>query len=76
MTHAAHSHDAIERLMQIRDHLDQVISEERQREAKLSEAVIMANAIALLRKISAQSRCSDSDRKAARALAAQLGEVA
>lgn len=76
MTHAAHSHDAIERLIEIRENLDRIIEASAEREKKLSEAIVMANAVALLKKISRQSRTSESDRQAAKAIAEQLARSA
>lgn len=71
-THASHSHDAIERLIEMRERLDEIIQASQEREKKLHEALVMANAVALLQKISRQSRTSESDRQAAKALAEQL----
>lgn len=72
MTHAAKSHDAIERLIEMRESLDAIIEASQEREKKLHEALVMANAVALLQKISRQSRTSESDRQAAKAIAEQL----
>lgn len=71
-THASHSHDAIERLIEMRENLDAIIQASQEREKKLHEALVMANAVALLQKLSRQSRTSESDRQAAKALAEQL----
>lgn len=76
MTHAAKSHDAIEILQDMRDRLNLVLEAEEARRQTLHAEIVKANAIALLRKIAKQHRTSDSDRKAAEALAEQLGRVA
>lgn len=79
MTHAAHSHqalDAIEMLMEMRENIDRVIAQSEEKQKKLHEAVVLANAVALLKKISRQSRTSESDRQAAKAIAEQLSRGA
>ncbi len=79
MTHAAHSHQAletIEMLMDIRDNIDRIIEQSEEKQRKLHEAIVLQNAVALLKKISRQSRTSESDRQAAKALADQLARGA
>jgi hypothetical protein len=76
MTHAAHSHAAFELLQDMRDRLNAVLEIEEQKQNELHQKIVLNNAIALLRKIAKQSRCSELDRKAAETLAEQLGRVA
>lgn len=76
MTHAARTHDILDAIAEARNKLDQIIAEEKAREAVMHAEMVRANAIALLAKISRQSRCSESDREAARTLADQLKRVA
>ena len=75
MTHAAHSHDAldaIDQMRELRDRIDNFLAIQDAKEQKTHEALVLANAVALLTKISRQSRTSDSDRQAAKTIAEQL----
>jgi hypothetical protein len=76
MTFIAKSAEAFELLQDMRDRLDAVLEAEKQRQNELHQKLVLNNAIALLCKIAKQSRCSDTDRKAAEILAIQLREVA
>lgn len=83
MTHAAKSHDAIDRLQEMRDRLDEIIRDEKDRaellakeEAELHAKVAMANAIAVMSKVARQSRVSDGDRRQLQGVIEQLGRVA
>lgn len=86
MTHAARSHKALEEiddLHALRCHLadalekiDAVAAREAETARRLNAELVMANSIALMRKIARQSRVSDTDRKAAESLADQLERVA
>lgn len=76
MTHAARTHDLLDAIAEARDKLDSIITAENKREAVLHAELVRANAVALLQKISRQSRTSELDREAARKIADQLREVA
>lgn len=82
MTHAARSHDAIERLIEMRERLDTLIAEEEGRTAALVEEtaelerrIAVANAQRLLTKIARQSRISDGDRQQIAGVKEQLARV-
>lgn len=82
-THASHSHDAIERLMELRDRLDERIKEEEARREKLIEAtelaLLMADCVQVLRQIPDRN-LSESQRLRVNGvlgrLKAQLGKAA
>jgi hypothetical protein len=76
MTHAAKTHDLLDLIQETRDRLDSVLAIEHERQQKMHAELVMANSIALMRKIARQSRVSDTDRKAAESLAQQLEQVA
>jgi hypothetical protein len=86
MTHAAKTHSAlaeVEALQELRaqvasvlEKIDTVAAKELERQQLLHAELVRANAVALLRKIAKQHRTSDTDRKAADALASQLERVA
>ncbi len=76
MTHAAITHDFFERATKLRDELEAMIKAQEEAQKALHAELVQANAVALLRKIARQSRVSDADRRAAEALASQLGRVA
>jgi hypothetical protein len=75
-THASKTHDLLDIIQETRDRLDTVLAIEHEKQKQLHAELVTKNAIALMRKISRQSRVSDTDRKAAEALAQQLENVA
>ena len=76
MTHAAKTHDLLDIIQEMRDRMDSVLAIEHEKQRELHAQLVTRNAIALMRKIARQSRVSDTDRKAAEALAQQLEQVA
>lgn len=83
MSHASKSHDAIDRLIEIRENLDRIIAEEEKRQALLAKEqaalemrIAIANAQRLLSKIARQSRISDGDREQINGVKDQLSRVA
>jgi hypothetical protein len=70
------THDLLSIIQETRDRLDSVLAEEHEKQRVLHAELVMANSIALMRKIARQSRVSDTDRKAAESLAQQLENVA
>jgi len=76
MTHAAKTHDLLDIIQEMRDRMDSVLAIEHEKQRELHAQLVTKNAIALMRKIARQSRVSDTDRKAAEALAKQLEQVA
>jgi hypothetical protein len=76
MTHAAKTHDLLDIIQEMRDRMDSVLAIEHEKQRELHAQLVTRNAIALMRKIARQSRVSDTDRKAAEALAKQLENVA
>ena len=75
-THASITHDFFEKATRLRDDLEALIKSQEEAQKALHAELVQANAVALLRKIARQSRISDADRRAAEALAEQLGQVA
>jgi dsDNA-binding SOS-regulon protein len=83
MTHAAKSHDAIDRLIDMRERLDALIAHETIREEKLREetakleaALAIANAQRILSKLLRQSTVTDGDRMQIKGVKEQLARVA
>jgi hypothetical protein len=70
------THDLLSIIQEMRDRMDSVLAEEHEKQRALNAELVMANSIALMRKIARQSRVSDTDRKAAESLAQQLEQVA
>jgi hypothetical protein len=70
------ANDLLDLIQEMRDRMDSVLAEEHEKQRALHAELVMANSIALMRKIARQSRVSDTDRKAAESLAQQLEQVA
>jgi hypothetical protein len=75
-THAAISHDLLEKIADVMGQLDDLLAKDAEAQKRLHAEVVRANAVALMKKVASQSRCSESDRQALKAVAEQLGKVA
>jgi hypothetical protein len=75
-THAAKTHDILELMTRMRDQIDDLLAKDAEAQKRLHAEVVRANAVALMKKVASQSRCSESDRQALKAVAEQLGRVA
>lgn len=82
MTHAARTHDAIDRLTEMRERLDEILAREietaralENETRRLEARIAIANAQSILSKLSRQSTVTDADRLQIKGVKDQLARM-